>query len=110
MRSGNLRHRVIIQKPSGTRDAVGEVDTEYCDIATEWAAITPLNSRDIIASAQSHLQVTHEVIVRYRAVLSDIDVGWRVNHNGRYLYVAGVYNIRERDKSYRLLCHEGLRD
>lgn len=110
MRAGRLRHKVVIESPSGSRDAVGERTTVYTHVATDYASITPLNAQERLAGAQAHMIVTHEVIVRYHSGLASIDNGWRITHGARYLFVESVYNVEERNRSLRLLCSEGALD
>ncbi len=110
MRAGRLRHKVTFSSPSGSRDAVGERTTVYTPVSVDYVSITPLNAQERLVAAQSHMIVTHEVIVRYHSELASMSNGWRITHNDRYLFVQTVYNIDERNRQLRLICSEGALD
>lgn len=102
--------KIILQSPSGTRNAIGERVTTWTNVATVWAEISPLSVRDLLAAGQMQSEVTHRVRVRYGASIAAIDSSWRVLYGSRALTISGVRNINEASREFELLCHEGLRD
>lgn len=110
MRAGTLRHRVILQSPAGSRDAVGERTTTWTNVATVWASVGPLTARELIAAGQPMSEVSHRVRVRHSATIAALDGSWRVLFGSRVLVIQGVRNIDERDREYELLCSEGVRE
>lgn len=110
MRSGKLDKQIILQSPSGTRDAIGERVTTWVDVATVWAEISPLSVRDLLAAGQTQSEVTHRVRVRYESTIAAIDASWRVLFGVRVFVITGVRNINESNREFELLCSEGLRD
>lgn len=110
MRSGSLRHRVTLQSPTGSRDAVGERTTSWTDIATVWASVGPLTTRELMAAGQPMSEVSHRVRVRYSSTIAALDASWRVLFGSRVLVIQGVRNIDERNKEFELLCSEGVRE
>lgn len=102
--------KIILQSPSGTRNAIGERVTTWTDVATVWAEISPLSVRDLLAAGQMQSEVTHRIRVRYGASIAAIDASWRVLYGTRALTISGVRNINEAGREFELLCHEGLRD
>lgn len=110
MRAGELRHRVKLQSPSGSRDAVGERVTVWTDEATDVPAnVRPLNGREQFFAAQKQASTTHLVTIRYGSYVSGIDASWRVMFGSRIFTIdAPPRNIDERNKQLDLLCTEGL--
>lgn len=110
MRAGNLRHRVILQSPAGSRDAVGERTTTWTAVATVWASINPLTVRELLAAGQLQSETSHRVRIRHSSAVSAIDASWRVLFGSRVLVIQGVRNIEEGDREIELLCSEGVRE
>ena len=110
MRSGSLRHRVTLQSPAGSRDAVGERTTTWTNMATVWASVNPLSVRELLAAGQIQSEVSHRVRLRYADALAALDASWRVLFGSRVLVIQGVRNIDERQREFELMCSEGIRD
>lgn len=111
MRAGKLRQRVILQSPSGSRDAVGERTTTWTDVATVWASVNPLTARELIAAGQMQSELSHRVRIRHSSAVAAIDASWRVMFGSRILVVAAPpRNIEETDREIELLCSEGVRE
>lgn len=110
MRSGTLRHRITLQSPAGSRDAVGERTTTWTDVATVFASVNPLSVRELLAAGQTQSEVSHRVRLRYSAALSALDASWRILFGSRVLVIHGVRNIDEHKREFELMCSEGLRE
>lgn len=110
MRSGRLRHSVQLQSPAGSRNAVGERTTTWSTVQTVWAGIEPLRANEVIAAAQSQMNITHRIVMRYDSSIAGITHGWRILFGSRVFDIQGVRNIDEKNRVYELLCSEGLRD
>ena len=110
MKAGRRRQRITLQSPAGSRDAVGERQTTWTDVASVWAEITPISVRDTFLAAQAHASTTHRVRIDYASEIAAIDGSWRVLFGSRVLVIDGApRNIDERDREIELLCTEGLR-
>lgn len=112
MRAGSMRHRIILQRPSAqsARDAHGERETVWTDVATVYARIRPLSSTESNAAAQRQSSVTHAVELRYSSLVSSIDASWRVKYGARILVIDGLIDEDERKRQLTLFCVEGLRN
>lgn len=109
MRAGSLRHLVEIQRPINTKDAVGDVTTSYSTVASAWAAIQPLNTRDQLLAAQSRSSITHKIRLRHDLAILGMDGSWRIKFGSRIYSVEGYpRNIDERNIYFEILCTEGL--
>lgn len=111
MEAGKLRHRVTLQRPSGTRDAVGGRVTVPLDVATVWASIETLDGREAFYAAQRQATTTHKVVIRYAPIIAGIDATWRVKYGVRIFTLdEPPRNTREINAELVLMCTEGPRD
>jgi SPP1 family predicted phage head-tail adaptor len=110
MNAGSLRHRVTLQRPSGTRDSSLERTTTWTDVATVSASIEPLAGREAFLAAQRQASTTHLVTLRHSSILAAMDASWRVVFGDRVFTLdAPPKNVDERGRELQLLCTEGKR-
>lgn len=105
LRSGDLRRQIVIQQRSTTKDTHGQESTSWSDVATTWAAIEPLNGRELLAAQAQQSETTHQVVIRYR---TGITAANRVLYQGRVFNVLSVIDQDMKHRSLMLLCSEGL--
>lgn len=98
MRAGNLRHRVIIQKPAGTGDSLTDQPLEYEDVAKRPAQVRPVSVKEIYAAGGFLGQNDVVVSIRYEPLFDDLNNTWRIYFQNRYLYVVGMLNPDMRDR------------
>lgn len=104
MRSGSLRHRVIIQKPQAIQSQVsGESTDGWASVATTFASVEPLSGKERLTAEQVQADVTHRIIMRYRG---EFDPTYRISFRGRVFHVESVINRDERNRSLELLAVE----
>lgn len=109
MNARELRHKVIIQSPTGTQNALGERTTTWSDVATVQAKVEPVTSRERFVAVQTVGEISHRVTVRYSSTIIGIESGWRVKYGSRILVVDGPpRNLGERNRYLEILCNEGL--
>ena len=102
MRSGNLKHKIIIQTYSETQNDFGEVVKGWEDFKTAYASITPLSAKEYY-KAGTNAEVSHKIELRY---LKDIKPKMRVMFGTREFSIESVLNIREANKTLQLICTE----
>ncbi|WP_034127819.1 phage head closure protein [Pseudomonas fluorescens] len=109
MRAGDLRHRIIIQRPEHTQDPVtGEMTPSWAEVAKTWASIEPLSARDFIAAAANQSKVSARIVIRYR---TGIDSTMRILHRDKIYNVEGVLADKVSGLEYLTLpCSEGVND
>lgn len=107
MNIGRLTHRVTLQRPGGTSDALGERQTTWTDVATVWASVMPTSTTERNIAAQAHSFVTHRITIRYGSEWSTIDASWRIKFGTRYMPIEGVRNLEEQGRWIELVCTEG---
>jgi SPP1 family predicted phage head-tail adaptor len=109
MQAGPLRHRVQIQARSATRGTHGGTVETWTPQATRWAAVEPLQGRDLLAAAQIDPRLTHRVAMRYYAGLTPTrgeTGGHRIVWGERVFTIMQARNIQERDRMTEALCIE----
>lgn len=109
-----LKHFVMFQKPTSSRDAAGGATNDYSDVAGVFAKISPMSTNERMIAAQSRSEATHRLTIRYNPDLIDMDGSWRIYWNkggvDRYLMVVGFpRNLDERDEWVEVVANEGLR-
>ena len=71
MRSGKLRHSVVIQKPSRSLDTYGEGAPTWAELDTVWAAVEPLKGTERLEAQQLNPDVETQIRARYLAGLDE---------------------------------------
>ena len=105
MKAGELRHRVILQKPTETTNDIEEVVYTWSDEATVWAAVEPNTGSWYFAAQQANSNVKGRVRMRYR---SDIDPTWRLKFGDRILNIESILNPDEKNIETIVLYSEAL--
>ena len=102
MQPGLLRERIELQRPSESRNALGEVSQSWQTYARRWASVLTLRSREALNAQQQGLTVTHKVKLRHVDGLKSTDrIVWR----GRALQIVSVLEF-EQFTVHELLCEE----
>ena len=93
MRSGKLRHRLIIQQPTAAaaNDYSEQVDA-WGKLDNAWGEVSDLRGSEAVTAAQVAPEATVKVMTRYRA---DVTEAMRLAFGSRYLYpVALIPDVR----------------
>lgn len=105
MRSGQLRHLIILQKPTTVKGSMGEELITYVDeIKNVPASIKPLTGREYLAARQTQEEVTTQIKTRYFS--NSIDGSWRIKWGSRIYKIASVMNVGEMNKELMFMCEE----
>jgi SPP1 family predicted phage head-tail adaptor len=89
---GVMRQRVTIQSPQEVRSPSGETTLQWVDVATVFAQVEGLSSRDIMQAQQANVLATHKIRIRYRDGVTHLH---RIKWRNRIMELASV---TERDK------------
>ena len=103
--SGRLRHRIIIQSQSTTKDTHGQAVTTWTDVATVWAAVEPIRGREFFAAAQINSEVTTRIRIRWR---SGVTAAMRVSFDSRIYDIQAVIVPTEVHDEMQLMCKAGV--
>ena len=111
MRSGRLKHRLVLQKKVTARDAdTNEKTTTWTTVATVWGAIEPIRGAERV-NAQA-LDVAYDVrlVFRYGSEISALDATWRATNGGKAYAFHSVINMNEANHTIEVMASEGLQD
>ena len=98
---GKLSERVTIKSPTETRSRSGETTLNWdATLATVWASVDGLSSRDIMQAQQANVIATHRIRIRKR---SDVSHTHRVIWKSRTMEIASV---TERGEMTEILARE----
>jgi SPP1 family predicted phage head-tail adaptor len=103
MKSGMLRHKVLIQNPSESTDTQGGAEFTWTTVATAWAAVEPLSSREQYWQSQLQTLGTHKVTLRYTALVTSRS---RILFGTRTFEITSKVNTEERGEELVLVCVE----
>lgn len=101
MRAGSLTERVTLERFTMGQDEIGQPVEEWTPYATVWAAVEPLNGRDLIAAQPIRAEVTTCIRMRYRPGVSPAD---RIDHGGTIYNISTAINPKSRDAELVLMC------
>jgi len=102
LNAGELWTRVTLQKPTTSKNEVGEATLSWADFSTVWADVQALGGREAVRYAETIGISTHKVTIRYVAGLT---TAYRVIYNGRTLEI-GQINELERRWYMEMICTE----
>jgi SPP1 family predicted phage head-tail adaptor len=103
MNSGELRHRIKIQKLEKNQDTFGQPVESWPDVATVWASVEPLVGRQFFEAETITHELTHKIKLRYR---QGVTPSMRVKFGDRYFQIVSIINYQERNRELQLMCRE----
>lgn len=103
MRSGLLRHKVLLQSMTDGKDTDGAPSETPTALASVWAAIRPVNANEVFRAAHFEGDVTHIITIRYR---SDVTPKTRILYGTRVFDIRSVLNVEERNRELELTATE----
>ncbi len=105
--AGALNRRVIIEQPVETRDPnYSAVTRTWQTLATVWAAVEPLQGRELERNREMGSEITLRVRVRYSTTTAAVTSKARINHGGRLYEIQAVLNPMDDRQQLHLLCAE----
>ena len=105
MRTGLLRHRIIIEKPTQSKNAIDEVVSTWSTFCTIWAAVEPAAGNAYYAANQLDAKVDGRVRIRYRG---DLEPNMRIKFGDRILSIVSIVHPKENHKELHLMYAESL--
>jgi SPP1 family predicted phage head-tail adaptor len=67
MESGKLRHRLILQTPTITKNDYQEPVRTWANTANLWGSVEPLSGREYEQAMKLNSEITGKIRIRYRA-------------------------------------------
>jgi SPP1 family predicted phage head-tail adaptor len=105
MRAGALRHTLVIEQPTETRDAHGQAVQTWTTFATVPGSLEPLNGREIFAAAQVQAEITARARIRY---LDGVTPKMRIAFESKIYAITAVIDRDLRHRELELLLAEGV--
>jgi len=106
MRSGELRHRVVIQQATTTHDEYNQPIQTWQDFVTVWAKVEDLSGREYFAAQEREsAEVKTRVTIRYR---TDVQPNMRVVSGSRTFEIVSVIEPDGRKRELQLMCREAV--
>jgi SPP1 family predicted phage head-tail adaptor len=103
--AGILRHRVDVQRATQDRDDLGGVVQTWTRLVRRWAAITPLQGRELEAARQIEARITHRITMR---AVAGLGAGDRLLFGTRVFHILAPLDMEEYGLQLRYLCMEVL--
>jgi SPP1 family predicted phage head-tail adaptor len=92
---GRMRERVTIKSPTEVRSRSGETTLNWdTSLATVWASVEGLSSRDIMQAQQANVIATHRIRIRHR---DDVTHTHRIIWRNRTMEIASVTERSHRE-------------
>lgn len=90
-------HRVVIQQRSEVADELGAFTNTWVTQSTVWAAIEPLNGREVFLQQQQQSKVKSKFTIRYQSALKNTATtgAYRISYDGRIFPIVYVRNLAE---------------
>lgn len=100
---GTLTDRVVLKRKITTDEAEGGETAVFSALATVWARVRPLGTRQSFDSDARGQSVSHSVVMRFR---TDLKAGDRIVYRGRDLEVLGTSDLNGRRAYLSCQCSE----
>lgn len=110
---GAMRERVTIQREVRTDDGAGGALVAWDNLAIVWARVTPISGNDIVRAQALALNITHRVLMRWRADLDNPGAEryrllWFSANGARVMNIIGhPVNLDERRRFLQITCESG---
>ncbi len=103
IRIGELRQRLVIERPVRASDGGGGATESWQAVATVWARLRPLAGEEITQADALVGKVSHEIVIRYR---TDLQPEMRFRRGGRLFDIRASLDVDERHRFLRCLVEE----
>ena len=108
MRGGALRHQVQLQSRATTQESTyGSQSTTWTTYATVYAAIEPLNGRELMAAQAVQSEITHQITIRWNPGFT-VKAADRILFGVRIFDVISATNLNERNYEVEIRATEGV--
>lgn len=101
IKSGRLRHRVVIKQRVDTQDVQGNITESWEFYRTVWAAIEDLSVRDFIAADAAQSQITTQITIRYLPTFDPLRM--RIHHGNVVYEPVGVLADKGSGREYQTI-------
>lgn len=85
--AGQLRERVIIERPVRTADGAGGADVTWEALASVWAEVVTLAGAETVVGERHEARQAHRITIRFR---DDVTAEMRLSWCGAVLNIRGI--------------------
>jgi SPP1 family predicted phage head-tail adaptor len=107
MNAGSLRHRVTIQQKAIGVDAFGGATETWTDVVTVWAAVEPMQGRELANAQTVSAETTTKITMRYRPWVIPAN---RIVFEGKYYNLQSVVDPGMQHRELIIMASEGLNE
>lgn len=104
MRAGSLTKRIIIERLAATKDAFGQADEAWTEIASRRASVEPMTGAEYIAANSENAKVTTKITIRLDDVVSVVTSRDRIQSDGVIYDIKSVINPLKRGEYIEMIC------
>ena len=109
--AGRMRDRSTFQIYNGATDSHGDIrddlDENWTDVATVWAAIDPVSGKEFYAAEQSESEVTHKIRCRYFPWLkAELRIRYRAKDTVRIFHIVSIIDWQNRHENVLIMAKE----
>ena len=104
MESGQLKHRIVIERPTEAADSFGEPDKTWAEFIHTYARIAPVTGREFFDAQVVNEEKMIRFTIRFQAGITE---KMRINWDGRIFNINAVLNIQENNDMLVLMATEG---
>jgi len=102
-RRQRYRHQIVIQTPTDSQNAYGELTASWATLLTVWAAMESTAAGETLEAGNQVQQNRFLFEVYYN---SGITSKCRIKYGSRYFDIEGVYDIDNRGRKMRITAVE----
>ena len=110
IRSGDLKHNIVVQEKTATSDGMGGETLTWSDLYPCRAAIWPLKANEQLDAMKLELKVDHRIRIRHPrfSITADMRVKWHdhVTQADKYFNICAILNPNKSNMMLEMLCEE----
>jgi len=107
MRSGQLRHVLIIERPTNVKGSMGGSSQTWATFATVRGGLDFSGSRQVLAEQQINGEIIGMATIRY---MEGITADMRINHEGNYYNISKPFSPDGKNRELKIPFTKGLSD
>ncbi|MCP4568383.1 MAG: phage head closure protein [FCB group bacterium] len=112
MRSGDLKHGIVIERATKTSDGIGGYTDTWSDYYSCRAAIWPMRASEILDAMKLELNVNHRIRIRHprRNITADMRIKWfdQIAEENKYFNIVSIINADKKNVMLEFLAIEDV--
>jgi SPP1 family predicted phage head-tail adaptor len=87
---GDLTRRIVIQRATTSKDAMGQPIQTWATYTTVWAGYSPISDGERVRANEIYANLSARFTIRYSTLVASVDARDRVVFDGRTFDIVGV--------------------